>query len=49
MTKNKTLPPADAFFLLIESDETPSQIGVLARMKLPKDADKCFILPHPLT
>jgi WS/DGAT/MGAT family acyltransferase len=44
MTKNKTLPPADAFFLLIESDETPSQIGVLARMKLPKDADKCFIL-----
>ena len=44
MTKNKTLPPADAFFLLIESDETPSQIGVLARMKLPKDADKRFIL-----
>jgi WS/DGAT/MGAT family acyltransferase len=44
MTKNKTLSPADAFFLLIESDNTPSQIGVLARMKLPKGADKSFIL-----
>lgn len=44
MSNNKILPPADAFFLLIESDETPSQIGVLARMKLPKGSDKRFIL-----
>jgi len=44
MTKNKALSPADAFFLLIESDKTPSQIGVLARMKLPKGADKSFIV-----
>jgi WS/DGAT/MGAT family acyltransferase len=43
MTNNKALSPADAFFLLIESDKTPSQIGVLARMKLPKGADKRFI------
>jgi len=44
MIKNKTLAPADAFFLLIESDKTPSQIGVLARMKLPEGSDKSFIL-----
>jgi len=44
MTKNKMLAPADAFFLLIESDKTPSQIGVLARMKLPEGADNSFIL-----
>jgi len=44
MTKNKMLAPADAFFLLIESENTPSQIGILARMKLPKGADKSFIL-----
>jgi diacylglycerol O-acyltransferase len=44
MTKNKILSPADAFFLLIESDNTPSQIGVLARMKLPEGSDKRFIL-----
>lgn len=44
MTKNKALSPGDAFFLLIESDNTPSQIGVLARMKLPEGADKSFIL-----
>ena len=43
MAKNKALSPADSFFLLIESDNTPSQIGVLARMKLPKGADKSFI------
>jgi WS/DGAT/MGAT family acyltransferase len=44
MAKNKALSPADSFFLLIESENTPSQIGVLARMKLPKGADKSFIL-----
>lgn len=44
MPKNKPLSPADSFFLLIESDNTPSQIGVLARMKLPKGKDKRFIL-----
>lgn len=44
MAKNKPLTPADAFFLLVESANTPSQIGVLARMKLPKGADKRFIL-----
>ncbi len=44
MAKNKALSPADAFFLLIESANTPSQIGVLARMKLPKGKDKRFIL-----
>ena len=44
MAKNKALSPADSFFLLIESDNTPSQIGVLARMKLPKGKDKSFIL-----
>lgn len=43
MAKNKALSPADSFFLLIESDNTPSQIGVLARMKLPKGTDKSFI------
>ena len=43
MAKNKALSPADSFFLLIESDNTPSQIGVLARMKLPEGAGKRFI------
>ena len=41
---NKVLTPGDAFFLMIESDKTPSQIGSLARMKLPPNADKNFIL-----
>jgi WS/DGAT/MGAT family acyltransferase len=44
MAKHKPLTPGDAFFLLVESSNTPSQIGVLARMKLPKGADKRFIL-----
>lgn len=44
MPKNKALTPGDSFFLLIESENTPSQIGVLARMKLPEGADKSFIL-----
>lgn len=43
MAKNKALSPGDSFFLLIESDNTPSQIGVLARMKLPEGANKSFI------
>lgn len=43
MPKTKALSPADSFFLLIESDNTPSQIGVLARLKLPKGKDKRFI------
>jgi diacylglycerol O-acyltransferase / wax synthase len=44
MSNNKVLTPGDAFFLMIESDKTPSQIGSLARMKLPPNADKNFIL-----
>ena len=44
MSNKKTLTPGDAFFLLIESDKTPSQIGVLVRMKLPKGKDKTFIV-----
>ncbi|MCG8670623.1 MAG: wax ester/triacylglycerol synthase family O-acyltransferase [Pseudomonadales bacterium] len=44
MSDQKSLSPGDAFFLLIESDNTPSQIGVLVRMKLPKGKDKTFIL-----
>ncbi len=44
MAKNKALTPGDAFFLLIESDKTPSQVGVLVRMKLPKGTDKAFVL-----
>ena len=44
MAKNKALTLGDAFFLLIESDNTPSQVGVLVRMKLPKGTDKSFIL-----
>lgn len=44
MAQNKSLSPGDSFFLLIESENTPSQIGVLARMKLPKGEDKRFIL-----
>jgi WS/DGAT/MGAT family acyltransferase len=43
MAKNKTLSPGDSFFLLIESENTPSQIGVLARMKLPEGEDERFI------
>ena len=44
MSNKKTLTPGDSFFLLIESDKTPSQIGVLLRMKLPKGKDKTFII-----
>ena len=44
MAQSKSLSPGDSFFLLIESENTPSQIGVLARMKLPKGEDKSFIL-----
>lgn len=44
MPKTTLLSPGDSFFLLIESENTPSQIGVLARMKLPKGKDKTFIL-----
>lgn len=44
MSSKKALTPGDAFFLLIESDKTPSQIGVLVRMKLPKGKDKTFIV-----
>lgn len=44
MAQNKPLSPGDSFFLLIESENTPSQIGVLARMKLPKGEGKSFIL-----
>ena len=41
---SKKLPPADAFFLLTESDNTPNQIGVLCRFKLPKGKTNKFIL-----
>ena len=44
MAKNKPLSPGDSFFLLIESANTPSQIGVLARMKLPKGKTKALSL-----
>lgn len=44
MAQSKSLSPGDSFFLLIESENTPSQIGVLARMRLPKGEDKSFIL-----
>lgn len=44
MSNKKALTPGDAFFLLIESDKTPSQIGVLVRMKLPEGKDKTFIV-----
>lgn len=44
MADKKPLALGDSFFLLIESDKTPSQIGVLARMKLPKGKDKTFIV-----
>ena len=44
MSDRKALAPGDAFFLLIESDNTPSSVGILARMKLPKGKDKTFIL-----
>lgn len=44
MSKYMALAPGDAFFLLIESDKTPSQVGILARMKLPEGKDKTFIL-----
>ncbi len=43
MSTLKALTPGDAFFLLIESDKTPSQIGMLARMKLPEGADKNYL------
>jgi WS/DGAT/MGAT family acyltransferase len=44
MARKKPLSPSDSFFLLIESENTPSQIGVLARLKLPEGKDKRFIL-----
>ena len=43
MSTLKALTPGDAFFLLIESDKTPSQIGMLARMKLPEGAGKNYL------
>lgn len=44
MSDRKALALGDAFFLLIESDNTPSSVGILARMKLPEGKDKSFIV-----
>lgn len=40
----KPLAPGDAFFLMVESDETPNHVGILSRFALPKGKDKTFIL-----
>lgn len=40
----KPLAPGDAFFLMVESDETPNHVGILSRFSLPKGKDKTFIL-----
>ncbi len=39
----ESLSLGDAFFLLTESDNTPNQVGVLVRLKLPEGADKSFV------
>lgn len=44
MAENKAMAAGDAFFLLIESHKTPSQIGCLMRLKIPEGSDKSFIL-----
>jgi diacylglycerol O-acyltransferase len=38
-----TLSLGDAFFLLTESANTPNQVGVLVRLKLPAKAGKTFV------
>ena len=39
----ETLSLGDAFFLLTESANTPNQVGVLVRLKLPEGAGKSFV------
>jgi diacylglycerol O-acyltransferase len=39
----ETLSLGDAFFLLTESANTPNQVGVLVRLKLPDGAGKSFV------
>lgn len=39
----KAMPPGDSFWLMIESENTPSQVGVLVRAKLPKGASKSYV------
>lgn len=39
----KPMPPGDSFFLITESHNTPNQVGVLVRLKLPKDAPKSYV------
>ncbi len=41
MTESLSL--GDAFFLLTESANTPNQVGVLVRLKLPDDAGRSFV------
>lgn len=43
MAKTQTLGPGDSFFLVTESDNTPNQVGVLVRLKLPKGAPKSYV------
>ncbi len=40
----RPMPIGDSFFLSIESEQTPSQIGCLGRLKLPPGEGKSFIL-----
>jgi WS/DGAT/MGAT family acyltransferase len=43
MAKTQALGPGDSFFLVTESDNTPNQVGVLVRLKLPKGAPKSYV------
>jgi WS/DGAT/MGAT family acyltransferase len=43
MPKTTPLNPGDSFFLVTESDNTPNQVGVLVRIKLPKGAPKSYV------
>lgn len=40
---SETLSLGDAFFLLTESANTPNQVGVLVRLKLPEGAGRSFV------
>jgi WS/DGAT/MGAT family acyltransferase len=43
MPKTTPLNPGDSFFLVTESENTPNQVGVLVRIKLPKGAPKSYV------
>lgn len=43
MPKTQPLNPGDSFFLVTESENTPNQVGVLVRLKLPKGAPKSYV------